>query len=93
MLNSEKLNLTDTVWREKVYIETPEHIICGYIYMQKMGKRNRLISDILSAGRSFIAVKDCTLEYKNAPNRNMESHPFVQVNLASVIIMRLADEG
>ena len=92
MLNSNKLNLADTVWREKVYIETPEHVICGYVYMPKTGKQNRMISDILSAGKSFIAVKDCTLEYKNNPNKNIQVYPFLQVNLSSVIIMRPTDE-
>ena len=101
MLNSNKLNLADTVWREKVYIETPEHVICGYVYMPKTGKQNRMISDILSAGKSFIAVKDCTTNtdslsastiFLNNPNKNIQVYPFLQVNLSSVIIMRPTDE-
>ena len=82
----------DSTWSEKVYIETTEHIICGYVFMPKIGNRSRLITEVLNAGKSFIAVKDCTLEYKNQPSRNIEKHSFMQVNLVSILIMRPFDE-
>ena len=46
-------------WKEKVYIETAEYIIRGYIYMPATGKRERMLSEALNSGRDFIAVKDC----------------------------------
>ena len=39
MENKEILELSTSAWREKVYIETSEHIICGYIFMPKIGKK------------------------------------------------------
>lgn len=88
MENNEILELTTTSWREKVYIETSEHIICGYIFMPKIGKKNRLITEVLNNGKAFIAVKNCSLEYKLLPSRNIESHDFLQVNVSSILIMR-----
>ena len=92
MKNKEIEILTTSAWREKVYIETAEHIICGYIFMPKIGKQARLLSEVLNTGKSFIAVKDCTLEYKLNPTRAVETHSFMQVNLASILIMRPIDE-
>lgn len=88
MENNEILELTTSAWREKVYIETPEHVIKGYVFMPKIGKKNRLLSEILNTNKNFIAVKDCTLEYKLNPSRDIEEHEFLQVNLSSIMIMR-----
>lgn len=92
MENKEMTELTSSAWREKVYIETSEHIICGYIFMPKIGKRTRLLSEVLNAGKDFIAVKECTLEYKNNPAHEIEKHDFMQVNVSSILIMRPYDE-
>ena len=92
MKNKEILDLTSSAWREKVYIETAEHIICGYIFMPKIGKKTRLLSEVLNAGKNFIAVKECTVEYKHIPTRGVESHDFMQVNIMSILIMRPIDE-
>lgn len=93
MDNNEILELTTSAWREKVYIETSEHIIRGYVFMPKIGKKNRLLSEILNTGKNFIAVKNCSLEYKLNTSRNIEEHEFLQVNISSILIMRpLYDE-
>ena len=68
MDNKEILELTTSAWREKVYIETTEHIICGYIFMPKIGKKARLLSDVLNGNKNFIAVKNCKIEYKLNPS-------------------------
>ena len=88
MENKEILELTTSAWREKVYIETAEHVICGYVFMPKIGKKNRLLSEILNTNKSFLAVKNCTLEYKLNPSRDVEEHDFLQVNISSILIMR-----
>ena len=88
MDNNEILELTTSAWREKVYIETTEHIIRGYIFMPKIGKRNRLLSEVLNGNKSFLAVKNCTIEYKLNPSRDIEEHDFLQVNISSILIMR-----
>lgn len=93
MDNEEILELTTSAWREKVYIETTEHIIKGYIFMPKIGKKNRLLSEVLNGNKNFLAVKNCTLEYKLNPSRSIEEHDFMQVNIATILIMRpLYDE-
>ena len=92
MDKDEVLEMASSAWKEKVYIETTEHIICGYIFMPKIGKKNRLLSEVLNMGKSFLAVKDCTLEYKNNRNGAVEKHEFMQVNIASILIMRPIDE-
>ena len=92
MENSEVMEMVSSAWKERVYIETSEHIICGYVFMPKIGKRNRLLSEVLNMGKSFLAVKDCTLEYKNKMSGEIEKHDFLQVNVSSILIMRPLDE-
>lgn len=88
MENNEILELSTSAWREKVYIETAEFIIKGYVFMPKIGKRSRLLSEILNTNKQFIAVKDCTLESKLIPQREVENHDFLQVNISTILIIR-----
>jgi hypothetical protein len=88
MVNKEIEETSTSVWKEKVYIETTEHIICGYIYMPKIGKKSRILSDSLNTNKSFLAVKNCTLEYKLNPSKNIEKYNFLQVNISSILLMR-----
>ena len=88
MENKEILELTTSAWREKVYIETAEHVIRGYIFMPKIGKKNRLLSEVLNGNKNFLAVKNCLMEYKLNPSKNIEEHEFLQVNISSILIMR-----
>ena len=86
MENQEILELTTSAWREKVYIETAEYIIRGYVFMPKIGKKSRLLSDILNTNKQFIAVKNCTLESKLVPQREIEKHDFLQVNISTILM-------
>lgn len=88
MENNEILELTTSAWREKVYIETTEHIIKGYVFMPKIGKRSRLLSEILNTSKQFIAVKNCTLESKLNPQKEVEEHEFLQLNISTILLMR-----
>lgn len=56
--------------------------------MPKIGKKNRLLSEVLNGNKNFLAVKNCTLEYKLNPSKNVEEHDFMQVNISSILIMR-----
>ena len=80
--------ITNSSWKEKVFIETSEHIICGDVFMPKVGKKERVISDILNSGKNFLAVKDCTLEYKHNRRRELEHYKFLQINMSSIMLMR-----
>ena len=88
MENKDLIELSTSAWREKVYIETSEHIISGYIFMPKIGKKNRLLTEVLNGNKSFLAVKNCTLEYKLQTTKPVEEHDFLQVNISSILIMR-----
>ena len=83
-----QMNSDSTAWSERVYIETAEYIICGYIFMPKIGKKSRLLSEVLNSNKTFIAVKDCTVESKLNPARNIEKHEFMQVNISTILLMR-----
>ena len=56
--------------------------------VDKIGKKNRLLSEVLNGNKNFLAVKNCSLEYKLTPSKNIEEHEFMQVNIASILIMR-----
>ena len=92
METKEIMNLMDSVWKEKVYIETAEFIIVGYIFMPKIGKRNRLLTEVLNSNKQFIAVKDSRFVFKLVPQKEIEYHDFLQVNISTILIMRPAYE-
>lgn len=81
-------NITSGVWAERVLIITNDYEIKGDVFMPKVGKRNRLISDILNSTKSFIAVKNCTLKHRLISEQPVEEYEFLQLNLNSVILMR-----
>ena len=88
MSNEELVKLTSAAWNERVFIETTEHIITGRVFMPKIGKESRLLSEILNSGKQFIAVKDCTIEYKLLPNKNIDNIDFIQVNISTILYVR-----
>ena len=92
MENKEIISLMESVWKEKVYIETAEFIIVGYVFMPKIGKRSRLLTEVLNSNKQFIAVKDCRLEFKLNTQKEIEYHDFLQVNISTILIMRPAYE-
>ena len=84
----EDVSLMDTVWKERVYMETAEFKIIGYIFMPKIAKKTRLLTEVMNSRKRFIAVKDCSLEFKLVPNKEVEHHDFLEVNISSILIMR-----
>ena len=83
-----KTDFTESTWSEKVYIETTEYIIKGMVFMPKMGKRSRLLSEILNSNRQFLAVTQCSVESKLKPRKDVEKYDFLEVNISSILIMR-----
>ena len=88
MEKKEIANIMDSVWKEKVYMETSEYIIVGYVFMPKIGKRSRLLTEVLNSNKQFIAVKDCRLESKLNPQKDVEFHDFLQINISTILLMR-----
>lgn len=92
MSTEENLDSLNGSWSEKVYIETTEYIIRGYVHMPKIGKRSRLLTEILNTTKQFIAVTDCKVESKLTPQREVEKYEFLEVNLSTILIMRPIDD-
>ena len=81
-------DFTNGVWSERVLVITQDYEIKGSVFMPKIGKRTRLLSDILHGKKRFVAIKDCEVSYRLMPNRRTEFHDFVQLNINSIIILR-----
>ena len=77
-----------STWSERGYIETTEYIIKGLVFMPKMGKKSRLLSEILNSNRQFIAVTECSVESKLKPRKEIEKYAFLEVNISTILIMR-----
>lgn len=91
MEKEEDIILNDFVsgtWSEKVLVITKDYEITGYVFMPKIGKQNRILSDILNSSKRFVAIKNCEIIYRNQPNRRPEVHDFIQINLYSIIMLR-----
>ncbi len=75
--------------KEKVYIETQEYVMRGYIYMPITSKKERILTDALNSDKKFIALKDCELECKRLGSRKeIEKVEFLEVNVNSILIMK-----
>ena len=81
-------DFTNGVWSERVLVITQDYEIKGSVFMPKIGKRSRVLSDILNGKKRFVAIKDCEVSYRLMPNRSTEFHDFVQLNINSIIILR-----
>ena len=76
------------VWSEKVLVITKDYQITGNVFMPKTGRKNRVLSDILNGTKMFVARKNCQVIHREFPNRRMETHDFLQLNLNSIILLR-----
>ena len=87
------LQMESEAWSEEVYIETNEYIVKGLVHMPKIGKKSRLLSEILNTNKQFIAVTDCDVESKLIPQKPVSHYKFIEINLASILIMRPLNES
>ncbi len=86
--SSNQNNFTTGIWSEKVLVITEDYEITGNVFMPKTGKKNRVLSDILNGGKRFVAIKNCEILHREFPNKKIENHDFLQLNLNSIIILR-----
>jgi len=92
----ERVQITDNlekdfisgIWSEKILVITEDYEITGKVFMPKTGHKNRILSDILNGGKRFVAIKDCSIIHRKFPNRKVENHDFLQLNLNSIILLR-----
>ena len=66
-------DFTNGVWSERVLVITQDYEIKGSVFMPKIGKRSRVLSDILNGKKRFVAIKDCEVSYRLMPNQNRVS--------------------
>jgi len=83
-------NFVKGVWSEKILVITEDYEIKGFVFLPKTGRKNRLLSDILNGKKRFVAIKDCEITHRKTPNRKVETHDFIQLNLDSIIMLRPA---
>ena len=81
-------SLITGIWSEKVLVITKDYEIKGNVFMPKTGRKNRVLSDILNGSKKFVAIKNCELTHRDFPNRKVENHEFLQLNLNSIILLR-----
>ena len=75
-------------WSEKVLVVTEDYEVKGYVFLPKIGKRNRILSDILNGRKRFIAIKDAEITHRKTQTRKVETHDFIQLNVDSIILSR-----
>lgn len=78
----------DGIWSEKILVITKDYEIRGSVFMPKTGRKNRILSDILNGNKRFVAIKNCEIIHRDFPNRKVETHDFLQLNLNSIILLR-----
>ena len=76
------------IWSEKILVITKDYEIRGSVFMPKTGRKNRILSDILNGNKRFVAIKNCEILHRDFPNRKVETHDFIQLNLNSIILLR-----
>ena len=82
------------IWSERILVITKDYEIKGNVFMPKTGRKNRVLSDILNGGKRFVAIKNCEILHREFPNRKVEHHDFLQLNLNSIILLRpVSTEG
>jgi len=80
------------IWSERILVITKDYEITGNVFMPKTGRKNRILSDILNGGKRFVAIKNCEILHREFPNRRLEHHDFLQLNLNSIILLRPVTE-
>ncbi len=81
-------SMVNGLWSERVLVITKDYQIKGSVFMPKVSKKNRVLSDILNGTKRFVAIKNCEVVHRDFPNRKAEIHEFLQLNLNSIILLR-----
>lgn len=76
------------LWSEKILVVTNDYEIKGSVFLPKIGRRNRVLTDILNNSKRFIAIKDATLLHRKFPEKPAEFQEFIQLNLDSIVMIR-----
>lgn len=86
--NNDGENFIKGVWSEQVLVITEDYEITGKIFLPKINKRNRVLSDLLNGKKRFMAIKNCLIKHRHFPDRSTEEQDFIQLNVNSIIMLR-----
>ena len=86
--NNDAESFIKGVWSEQVLVITEDYEIVGKIFLQKINKRNRVLSDLLNGKKRFMAIKNCKRKHRHLPDRTTEEQDFIQLNINSIIMLR-----
>ena len=86
--NNDAESFIKGVWSEHVLVITEDYEIVGKIFLPKINKRNRVLSDLLNGKKRFMAIKNCQIKHRHFPDRTTEEQDFIQLNINSIIMLR-----
>jgi hypothetical protein len=86
--NNEADGFIKGVWSEQVLVVTEDYEIVGKIFLPKINKRNRVLSDLLNGKKRFMAIKNCKIKHRHYPERSTEEQDFIQLNVNAIIMLR-----
>ncbi len=86
--NNDAESFIKGVWSEQVLVITEDYEIVGKIFLPKINKRNRVLSDLLNGKKRFMAIKNCQIKHRHFPDRTTEEQDFIQLNINSIIMLR-----
>lgn len=86
--NNDAESFIKGVWSEQVLVITEDYEIVGKIFLPKINKRNRVLSDLLNGKKRFMAIKNCQIKHRHFPDRITEEQDFIQLNINSIIMLR-----
>ncbi|MBY0404133.1 MAG: hypothetical protein K2X66_09555, partial [Cyanobacteria bacterium] len=68
----------------RVLVATNTMIFEGNLFLSKLGKEERRLSNLLNSDKKFIALTDVLMTSRQAPHVAPENSPFVEVSLRSI---------
>ena len=86
--NNDAESFIKGVWSEQVLVITEDYEIVGKIFLPKIYKRIRVLSDLLNGKKRFMAIKNCKIKHRHFPDRTTEEQDFIQLNINSIIMLR-----
>ena len=86
--NNDAESFIKGVWSEQVLVITEDYEIVGKIFLPKINKRNRVLSDLLNGKKRFMAIKNCQIKHRHFPDRTTEEQDFIQLNINPIIMLR-----
>lgn len=85
----QELDNISSTYSESVVILTSEYEIKGQVFIPKIGKKNRIVSDLLNGKKRFLAIKNYELTHRHAHYKDIENNDFLMLNVDSIVMLKL----